>query len=206
MIEWGYPKEKMRLVRNPFQVDVPELPLGNKIIYLGRVHAEKGIKLLLEAAKELPEYEFVIAGTGPADNWVDAFIKQYNLTNITRWGWVSKNELPKLMTEAKIIVVPSIFYENCPVTILEALSFKRVVVASDRGGTRELVIEGKTGFLCKPEDSTNLKEVLQKVMTAEEDGLTNITRQGKELVEKNHTLQNYLLQLEKLYKKVVVRD
>jgi glycosyltransferase involved in cell wall biosynthesis len=110
------------------------------------------------------------------------------------------------MTEAKIIVVPSIFYENCPVTILEALSFKRVVVASDRGGTRELVIEGKTGFLCKPEDSTNLKEVLQKVMTAEEDGLTNITRQGKELVEKNHTLQNYLLQLEKLYKKVVVRD
>jgi glycosyltransferase involved in cell wall biosynthesis len=203
MVEWGYPKEKMRVVRNPFELKTPEIPLGNSIVFLGRIHAEKGIKIFMEAVKNLPDYQVIIAGTGPDDVWVDNFIKENKLTNIKRWGWVSKEELPKLMGEAKIIAVPSIFYENCPVTILEALSFKRVVVASDRGGNSELVIDGKTGFLCKPEDVVSLQNMLKRLMDSPDEILNKVASEGKKLVERNHGIKEYVDCLEQIYGEIV---
>src|SRR3989338_3431323 len=148
MVEYGFPANKMHVLPNPFDVGAhgrAPLPLGNKITYLGRIHYEKGIKMFMEAVKELADQPVVVAGSGPDDAWVNNFIAQHKLSNVERHGWVSGEKWKQIMAEAKVVVVPSVFLENCSLTILEAVSHGRIVVATDRGGNSEHVIDGVTG-------------------------------------------------------------
>ena len=137
MLSWGFPKEKLRLLRNPFDVPQECPPLGDKILYIGRFHVEKGIKILMQSLPWLRQYQTIIAGAGPEEKWVRNFITQYSLTNAKMIGWLDKAKLETIIREAKVVVVPSVFYENCSLSVLEALSYGRIVVASDRGGNSE---------------------------------------------------------------------
>ena len=133
-VEYGFPPEKMRVVPNPLKPQAVIPPLGDKIVYLGRIHYEKGIKTLMEAAKDLRDYKMMVVGNGPDDAWVQEFARKNILSNIERAGWVGGDSWQKVMLDAKVIVVPSLFYENCSMGILEAFSYGRIVVAVDRGG------------------------------------------------------------------------
>ena len=199
MVEYGFPAEKMRVVRNPFELAPTHAPLGNKIVYLGRVHFEKGIKVFMKALPELRNYPVVVAGSGPEERWVQNYIRENNLTNVERRGWVGGEAWQAVMNEARVIVVPSIFFENCSISILEALSNGRLVVASDRGGNPELVIDGKTGFLAKPEDPADLARVIKKAMELSPEQVNVITAAGRELVAKNHNPELYFKELLAIY-------
>lgn len=199
MVEYGFPEKKMRVIRNPFAPLGQIMPLGNKIVYLGRLHAEKGIKVFLEAAEKLAKYPLVVAGSGPEEAWVDNYIKEKKLSNIERYSWVEGESWMKVMREARVIVVPSVFLENCSIAILEALSYGRVVVASNRGGNPELIIDGKTGFLCRPDDSADLAKKIIQAMELPEEKAGKIIKNGRELVERNHDPERYFEELEKVY-------
>jgi glycosyltransferase involved in cell wall biosynthesis len=54
------------------------------------------------------------------------------------------------------MVTPSLFYENCSISILSTLSYGRLAVATNRGGNPEIIKDGQTGFLCKSEDANDL--------------------------------------------------
>ena len=84
----------------------------------------------MEAAKYLRDFEIVIAGTGPDEDWVDKFITQHGLSNIKRLGWVGGEDWKKVMAEAKVVAVPSVFYEICSLTVLEAMGHGRLVSRS----------------------------------------------------------------------------
>jgi len=202
LVAWGFPKKKMRLVQNPFSPPTEVPPLGDKIIYIGRIHVEKGILTLLRALPHLREYKAVIAGNGPEDKWVDTMIKQRSLTNVERIKWVHGESWRKLIAEARVVVVPSLFYENCSMTILEALSYRRLVVATDRGGNRELVINGQTGFLVQPDDPVALTEGIREAMQLEPLEAEVINKQGRDLVEQKHSLEGYIKKLEEVYSEV----
>ena len=203
MVEYGFPREKMRVIRNPFRSDEEPLPLGNKIVYLGRLHYEKGIRVFLRAAKELRDLPLVVAGNGPDDDWVNDFIKTNKLNNVTRVGWVSGERWQEIMTEAKVIVVPSVFLENCSVSILEALSYGRIVVASDRGGNPEMVISGKTGFLCRPEDPGDLARAIREAYALPPAEAAKYLAAGRELVKQNHDPEKYFTELKKVYSEAI---
>jgi glycosyltransferase involved in cell wall biosynthesis len=206
MVEWGYPREKMRVILNPFQppASIPDLPLGNKVLFLGRIHYEKGIKQLLEAARLLPNIPFLLVGTGPDENWVKTFIKENNLKNVEHRGYAPHGsaEYFTAIREAKVMVTPSLFYENCSIAILETLYYERIAVATDRGGNPEMIQNGKTGFLAKPEDSQSLAQILQYAMETSTKEAKSITAAGKKLVIQNYSLERYLDQLEAVYREV----
>lgn len=207
MVEYGFPAEKMRVIRNPFNAEAPDIPprplvLGNKIVYLGRIHYEKGIKIFIEAAKELRDFPTIIAGSGPDDRWLNDFIVANRLSQIDRRGWVSGESWRQVMAEARVVVAPSVFLENCSLTILEALGWGRLVVAADRGGNRELIIDGVTGFLAKPENPPDLAKAIRRAMTAPARQAEAIIKQGRSLVASQHNPEQYFNQLTEIYREL----
>ena len=128
------------------------------IAFVGRLSAEKGVALLAETAKLLPEQQFVVAGTGPDD----ACLK--GIPNITLKGFVSGAELTDFMANAKLLIAPSVCYENCPLSILEAHSLGVPVVTMNSGGMAELVEDGKTGGLAHEPTPACIAETIKKCL------------------------------------------
>ena len=204
-IEYGFPEEKMRVIRNSFSPQAVVPPLGNKVVYMGRIHYEKGIKILMEASKELRDYKIKVVGSGPDDGWVQEFARKNILSNIERLGWVGGESWKQVMLEAKVIVVPSLFYENCSMAILEALSYGRIVVAVDRGGNPELIKDGVSGFLCKPEDPADLARVIRRAMDTTDEEAAVISANAVKTLE-NHRPEDYLDKLEAIYSEVMSKN
>jgi len=202
-VEYGFPAEKMRVAPNPLKLQAIIPPLGNKIVYLGRIHYEKGIKILMEAAKELRDYKVMVVGSGPQDGWVQEFARKNILSNIERVGWVGGDSWQKVMLDAKVIVVPSLFYENCSMGILEAMSYGRIVVAADRGGNPELIKDGVSGFLCKPENPADLAGVIRRAMQTTDEEAAAISANAVKTLEQNHRPEDYFDKLEAIYAEVV---
>lgn len=128
------------------------------IVFVGRLSKEKGVELLAEAAKLLPAYQFVVAGTGPDD----ACLK--DIPNVTLKGFVGGAALTNLMANAKLLIAPSVCYENCPLSILEAHSLGVPVVTMNSGGMAELVEDGKSGALVPEPTATAVADTVKKCM------------------------------------------
>jgi glycosyltransferase involved in cell wall biosynthesis len=111
---------------------------------VGRLAEEKGIAVLLEALKELPGVTLDVIGSGPESAKVAAH-PQLNLL-----GWLSPEEVNERMRGAAYLVMPSIWYENFPRTLVEAYANRLPVIASQLGSLAELVDHGRTGLLFEP--------------------------------------------------------
>ena len=204
LVEYGWPRAKMRVVPNPFPLVATPPPLGTAVVYLGRLHAEKGIRIFLEAVRQLRDYSVVVAGDGPEAKWVENYCRQYGLNNVWLPGNVGADAWKKVVASARIVVVPSIFYENCSLTVLEALSYGRIVVGVKRGGTPELIIDGKTGFLAEPGNADDLARVIKQAMALPPAEAERITTAGRALVATQHNEARYFDQLEAVYREVVL--
>lgn len=129
------------------------------ILFAGRLSKEKGIELLAETAKRLSEYPFVIAGNGPDDTCLKG------IPNVVLKGFITGKELEDVMANAKLLIVPSIWYENCPLSILEAHSMGVPVVTMNSGGMAELVEDGKTGILVSEPKSEVIADAIKKCLS-----------------------------------------
>ena len=122
------------------------------VVYFGRFSEEKGTKTLLEACRALPEIPFVFAGTGPLEDSVN------EVPNVENRGFVTGEELRRLISQARFSVYPSEWYENCPFSVMESQMYGTPVLVSDLGGAPELVQAGKTGELFRGGDVQELTE------------------------------------------------
>ncbi len=140
----GYYKGKTRTIHNFInkeQFKNVDRESENYIAYVGRLSKEKGIENLAEAAKRLPEYTFAIAGSGPDEKVLKG------IPNIKLMGFLTGDELCRFIGAASALLLPSVCYENCPLSILEAHSAGVPVVTMNSGGMAELVCDGVTGML-----------------------------------------------------------
>lgn len=124
------------------------------VLYFGRYSVEKGIGTLLQAATELPEIPFVFAGSGPMED------KLEGIPNVTNVGFQTGEALEMLIREARLTVLPSECYENCPFTVLESISYGTPVLGANIGGIPELIEVGRTGELFESGNVEDLKAVL----------------------------------------------
>ena len=127
------------------------------VLYFGRYSGEKGVELLLEAAKALPEVPFVFAGRGPLEGEIA------RVPNIRSVGFQSGEALEKLIREARFSVCPSRWYENCPFSVMESITHGTPVLGADIGGIPELIVPGVTGELFTPGDAADLTEKLRRL-------------------------------------------
>ena len=134
-------------------VDKKQTEKKDYILYFGRFAKEKGIETLINAK----EINFICAGSGPMEEEVNA---APNLTNI---GFKTGAELEQLIRGAKCTVYPSIWYENCPFSVMESIMYGTPVVASDIGGIPELIDDGKTGFLFEAGITDRLTAAINRI-------------------------------------------
>lgn len=111
------------------------------VLYFGRFSQEKGIATLVQAARELPEVNFVFAGSGPLEHLLK------DVPNIRNVGFQTGDALEKWIREAKFTVCPSVCYENCPFSVMESQLYDTPVLGADIGGIPELIRSGETGEL-----------------------------------------------------------
>lgn len=203
LIDWGFDKKKIVVIRNFYRSPSTHPPLGEKIVYLNRLHEEKGIRVFLEAARNLRDYKIIVAGEGPDDKWVDQQIQQYSLTHVQKVGRVDGEKWQEVMKQAKVLVVPSLFYENCSMSVLEAMAYGRLVVAADRGGNSELIVNNETGFLAEPGDSDSFVTFIKEAMNLGENDAEMIINNSRRWVIDEHNIDNYFDKLEEVYEKVI---
>ena len=132
------------------------------VVFVGRLSKEKGVELLADTACLLPEVNFVVAGSGPDDEVLK------NIPNVTLKGFVTGKELTELMANAKLLIAPSVCYENNPLSILEAHSVGTPVVTMNHGGMAELVEDEKTGVLVSSPTPESIALAIKKCFDDEE--------------------------------------
>jgi glycosyltransferase involved in cell wall biosynthesis len=84
--------------------------------------------------------------------------------NILWFGEYENNSISNILSEIDVLIVPSIWYENAPLTIQEAFMASIPVIASNMGGMKELVCEGKNGLMFRPGDSNDLAKKMQLII------------------------------------------
>src|SRR5581483_10447169 len=154
-----------RIVHLPIFIDFPEslpstIDRGQYVLYFGRLAENKGITTLVEASNLLG-CPLLLIGDGPLSAWVESQCAASS-GRIRRVPFVSSREqLRHLIDDAYFCVVPSVWYENQPATVLEAYAAGKAVVGSRIGGIPELIDDGNTGLLCEPRDSADLAEKMK---------------------------------------------
>ena len=177
------------------QADISGPTIGDEVVYFGRLSEEKGIGMLMDACRLLPDIPFVVAGTGPAEH------KVTGVPNVRYVGFKTGEDLHRLIAGARFTVYPSIWYENCPLSILEAQSMGIPVVSTKLGGTVELIEHEKTGVLISSLDAQTLADAIQKLYQSPED----LKRMRQACLDKREymiTLPDYCSQLLDVYQTV----
>ncbi len=135
---------------------------GKYVLYFGRFSKEKGTETLLKVCRALPEIPFVFAGTGPLEE------KVRKEKNVSCLGFLQGGELRSVIEGAYFCVYPSEWYENCPFSVMESQLYGTPMIASDLGGTPELIKSGVTGELFRAGDEEELAEHIRELWQDEE--------------------------------------
>lgn len=167
------------------------------IVYVGRLSKEKGIENIAGAAKLLPEYTFMIAGNGPDEDALK------DIPNVKLLGFVSGEALTELVGNAKVLLLPSVCYENCPLSILEAHAMGVPVVTMNSGGMAELVRDGVTGTLVRTPTPEGIAEKLYE--TLKDEAYYSVLRENSKNEKDNIlSVETYADILLETYKKLVM--
>ena len=158
--------------------------------YIGRLSNEKGTRTLIEAANKLP-YKLVVIGGGPLLEELKSIAKG----NIDFVGFKQWDDIKELVGKAKFSVIPSEWYENNPLSVIEALCLGTPVLGARIGGIPELIEEGKTGMTFESRNVEDLKDKIQAMWQAKFDYQT-IAKQSQE----RYSADNYYKELMKIYR------
>jgi len=163
LVQNGYPEQRVIVLSGLADVDQFESKIGflngDYIGFAGRVSKEKGIDILIEVAKNLPDIPFRIAGKLD-DN---SKILKRATQNVQFLGQLNREQLQKFYSNARMIVVPSKWYEGLPVVIIEAMLSGKPIICSSIGGLPEVVEDGKTGLLFKYNDVEDFSRKIEKL-------------------------------------------
>lgn len=199
----------------PKMADIPNLVLYNAtsaqsnitkgrsdyFLYFGRLSYEKGIDKLIDAAKELSWIHLKIVGTGPIEGELK---KRTGISDrIEFLGYKKGQELCNLVANAQFVVVPSQWYENNPMTIVEAYSLKTPVIGSDLGGIPEIIKHGVTGLVFKHDSKDSLIHVLNTAHGLSKQGYFQMTESAYRFYETHFSEDGYAEKLVGFYEQVL---
>ncbi|ULK97094.1 glycosyltransferase family 4 protein [Bradyrhizobium sp. I71] len=167
-------------------------------LYLGRLSPEKGVEDLLKAhAAAQGAWRLVVAGTGPL---LDEFRRKYPAVEFR--GHLTGSDLERTISEAGVIVVPSVWHENSPLSILEAMAHGKPIIASRIGGIPEMVREGTTGLLFDPGNASQLSEKVSDLLL-DRSRREAFGRNARRIVEDEYSLEDHGSALFSLYENLI---
>jgi glycosyltransferase involved in cell wall biosynthesis len=113
-------------------------------------------------------------------------------------GYKQDEELKEIINRASFVVVPSGYYENCSMSVLESMAFGKPIIGSRIGGIPEQIEDGKTGFLF---EMGNVRELAEKMMVLASDKelRKKMGRAAREKLERKYSLNDHCAKLMKIY-------
>jgi len=180
-----------------------------RLINIGRLCAQKGQLLLVEAAGKLAaegvEFELVLVGDGEMRGPIEAAIARLRLNGIVRIaGWIDSDAVRAELLGARALVMPS-FAEGLPVVVMEAMAVGRPVVTTRIAGIPELVRDGQDGWLVPPGSLEDLVDAMRACLAASPADLSRMGANGQARVGQRHDADREAAKLVQLFNQAVTR-
>jgi len=207
-IEHKYGPLNTYIIHNPISFGSEEIPVHGKkqnrnhiqMLFFGFIVKKKGIYDIIEVAdrlnKEKLSFTIMICGKGEEENRFLKKIKEKNLRDIQYLGWVSGQRRIDLFAESDVFFLPS-YYEGMNNSILEAIAFGLPVVTTKVGGTPEMVVDGKNGYLSEPGDIEGFVEKLKVLIL--NPALRSLLGQQSRVISEKFNKENIAEEWHRLY-------
>ncbi|MDO9084682.1 MAG: glycosyltransferase family 4 protein [Anaerolineaceae bacterium] len=198
-------KEKLIKVKPNFVIDeFSQFNFkGTYALFIGRLSEEKGVNILLEAWAELEnDISLKIIGDGNLSETVDFFCK--NHPSVEWLGRQSHDFVMEILSQAKVLIVPSICYEGMPRAIIEAFSLGKPVIASRIGGIENMISE-EVGYLVNPGDKNALVNEVREFLENKDLVIKKSYAARNEYLNKYTPEKNFDLIMD-IYQKAIRKD
>ncbi|MBC7251929.1 MAG: glycosyltransferase family 4 protein [Anaerolineae bacterium] len=204
-IEGGLPAEKIVVKPNFVNPDPGEgQHQGDYALFVGRLSPEKGVRTPLRAWRRLKDVPLRIMGDGPLMEEIQAFVRREELKGVEVLGRRPREEVLRLMQEARVLVFPSEWYEGFPMTMAEAFACGLSVIASRLGAMAEIVEDGRTGLLFKPGDPEDLAEKVKWAWRHPKE-MAEMGREARREYETKYTAERNYEMLMQIYQRALGR-
>jgi len=206
VLRLGGPASKIRVIPNAVNAEMfkpfPKKEQDNLVVWIGRFVPEKGLKILIEAAKHVRSHindvKFILVGDGPLRNELEHLIKVRGLTNhMSLIGPLKHEEVADVLAKASIFTFPSI-KEGMPKAVLEAMAAGKAVVASDIPGMDEIIESGFNGVLVQPRNASALGDTIIALLN-DKRLRKSLGRNARQAVIKHFSWDNVLSLLSGVY-------
>jgi glycosyltransferase involved in cell wall biosynthesis len=206
------PKEKIVPIYNG--VNLPELKSssseteeGQNVLFVGRLIWRKGAQYLIDAFPQVlsayPDAKITIVGSGEQKKFLQEKVKQLKIDDSVQFlSNVPSDRLWELYSQADVFIQPSL-YEPLGITVLEAMSFSKPVIASRVGGIPELVQNGVNGLLVEPGNTNQLVEATKRLFSDPSLG-RKYGQNAREKVEAQYTWKKIGQKTLQLYEELLV--
>lgn len=203
-IEFGIPEKK--IIHIPNFVDekkfLPVYTHEGYFIFLGRLSEEKGILTLLQAMKSVPDGKLIIIGTGPLEDKIRDEIASLHLSNVRLAGFQSGESLHRYISNAMFSVIPSEWYENGPLSLLESFAYGKPVIGADIGGIPEHISHGKDGLIFKSNNPADLADTINCLLHEQCDAAA-MGRKARRKIEEIFNKKKHLSRMIAVYNRLV---
>lgn len=189
--------------------DFREKSFEDKIVFLfvGAIGKRKGIHHIInsfpDVLKSVPNAHLIIAGSGEYENEINSLIEELKIRDsVTRLPWVDHKDLKKLLSISDIFLYPSFSFggweEQFGYSMAEASSMELPVVSTNSGSIADVVLDGETGILVKPDDQKDLGDAM--IMLGNNESSRKILGSaGRSFVEKEFSNKEVAKKLNKFF-------
>jgi glycosyltransferase involved in cell wall biosynthesis len=201
LVEGGFAADRIDVVNNFAAAPEQRSRVGTGFLFAGRLCAEKGVHTLIEAYAKLkpPRPALTIAGAGPMEGELRNLAAGYGCGEIRWTGRVPPDQVETLLEEAAVSIIPSLWFENCSIAIMESLAHGRPCIVSDSGGNPELLRDRKDGWIFSAGDADALAACLQDAHDADAGRLMQMGVEAADAADRRFSPAVHLDQLLRVY-------
>jgi glycosyltransferase involved in cell wall biosynthesis len=176
---------------------------GDTFVYLGRLVPEKGVATLIRAAAKA-RIRLRIIGTGSEEAALRKLAADLG-GDVEFTGYLTGPALRAALEGARAVVVPSEWYENAPISVMEASALGLAVLGADIGGIPELIRPDETGFVFASGNVDSLAELLARVQGLPAAALRRLGMAGREWMRADFSHSAYRDRMMELYTQIGVQ-
>ncbi len=204
-VEWGWSPEHFSYIPNWVDAErfEPQYEPGNYFLYFGRLDATKGLETLIRAGAQAG-VSLVIAGRGPIQPQAEALANSLG-HDVQFAGFRSGDDLHQLIRGARAVVLPAEWYENAPISVLEAFALGKPVIGSRIGGIPEMITHASNGWLFPAFDTAALTATLREVAALPDAAVAAAGQKAREVVSTDFSRARYLRAMTELYEPLLAR-
>jgi len=197
--EWGMPTDLFRYVPNFVEADRyrPQYAPGSVFVYFGRVAPEKGLATLIRASAAV-RCRLLVIGSGPDLEAMRRLAAEVD-ADVLFPGFLTGEALHEAVRSARAVVLPSEWYENAPMSVLEAYALGKPVIGASIGGIPELIRENETGVCFTSGDEAALAAVLRDMLRRPDAELEHMGTRARNWIEAEFTAPIYRARILKVY-------